>query len=420
MLRRVLLYLIAGFLLLGEGHAQQRIALVIGNSDYAQTGWDLRNPANDAEAIARSLTQVGFEVQVKTDLTQRQMQTAFKEHGDRLAIAGEDAIGFVFYAGHGVQSQGLNYLIPTDAEVYTEADIWAQAPRLDNLFRNLERAGNATNFVVLDACRNNNLLQSNRSAPAGLASAGRVRGTLIAYSTQPGAVAEDGAGENSPYTSVLASVLREPGLSAEDLFRTVATRVEAQTNNRQQPWTESGLRGEQRFCFAGCDVNAGVINEDAAFGRAVAAGTDEALSDFLGTFPSSRYANQIETLRQSLAETSQARTASASRTFGARDAGTAAAGLQRAPEPAIPVRTGAVFGTILRNENGRDWVVTQVAPTSPFKGKLIPGDVLKKIDAARIGTINDPAARIETTIAEQERVSLIVDRNGVPFSVMVR
>ena len=222
-----------------------RIALVIGNSNYTTPGWQLANPGNDAALLADSLTDIGFEVHTVLDADEDDMETAFQAHGERLAAAGPNAVGFFFYAGHGVQSEGLNYLVPVDLRAQTEADVWAGAPRLDNLFRHLRRAGNDTNFIVLDACRNNPLLSSTRNVAGGLAAATErdARGMLIAYATEPGAVTEDGEGAtNSPYTTALAALIKEPGLSAEALFRNVATRVEETTNDRQRPWIESGLR----------------------------------------------------------------------------------------------------------------------------------------------------------------------------------
>lgn len=264
-----------------------RVALIIGNSNYETTGWDLANPANDAALMALALEAVGFQVSTVLDADQDQMEDAFQAHGERLAAAGPDAIGFFFYAGHGVQSEGLNYLIPTDLEAIAEADVW-RAPRLETLFRHLRRAGNATNFIVLDACRNNPLLSSSRDVSGGLATVARddARGMLIGYATAPGAVAADGNG-NSPYTAELASLIAEPGLSAEALFRNVATRVERNTEGRQQPWTESGLRGEADFCFAGCATDNALDQETADWIYISSDG-------YTGVDPCTKYTNHLE------------------------------------------------------------------------------------------------------------------------------
>ena len=339
--RYALIALLAALIAALPAAAQKRIALVIGNGAYAQDGWYLKNPLNDAKLMAGALGAVGFEVHPVYNAREEQMEAAFKAHGDRLAAAGEDAIGFVFFAGHGVQSEGLNYLIPVDANIITEADVWRDAPRMGDLLLNLRRAGNATNFIVLDACRSNQTLRSFRSGDEqGLARAGAVRGTLIAYATKPGAVAEDGAGENSPYTAVLAALIPEPGLSAESLFRNVATRVEERTRRRQQPWMESGLRGERDFCFAGCQ-RAG--SEALDFASAMASGEPGKLYAFLARYPETAYRAPVE------GEIARLEAASRARPGGAREAGGAeAAPAAGAREPAAtptapPPRTGEIW-----------------------------------------------------------------------------
>lgn len=239
-----------------QGH-EPRIALIIANSSYETPGWALTNPAYDAVAMERALTEIGYEVHTVVDASENAMEAAFKAHGERLAAAGPEATGFFYYAGHGVQSEGLNYLIPTDLAAYEEADVWG-APRLGTLFRHLRRAGNARNFVVLDACRNNPLQSSVYSAGGnGLAGVNeedaRVRGLFIAYAAAPGQVAFEGEkGTSSHFSSALVELIKQPGLPVESLFRRVRARVEAATDNKQRPWTESGLTGEADYCFAGC------------------------------------------------------------------------------------------------------------------------------------------------------------------------
>lgn len=275
--------------------AQERIALVIGNDSYQTPGWALDNPVNDAALMSEALEAIGFDVETVTDADLEAMEEAFQRHGERLSAAGEDAIGFFFYAGHGAQSEGLNYLVPVDAEVYNEADLWREAPNLGLLFRYLERAGNSTNFIVLDACRNNPMPAATRTTDGrGLATAGRVRGTLIAYSTAPGSVAEDGLGGNSPFTTALASLIQQPGYSAETMFRVVATRVEQITDERQLPWTESGLRGETDFCFAGCERSPEERSESAALAAVIGSSSVGALQGFLDAFPASKSRGMVE------------------------------------------------------------------------------------------------------------------------------
>jgi hypothetical protein len=241
--------------------AQERIALVIGNSAYEQPGWHLPNPANDAALISSALTDVGFTVTTLTDLDEDAMEQAFQEHGARLTAAGTDAIGIFYYAGHGVQSEGLNYLVPVDANAATEQDLWRQAPRLGDALRYINAADNAMNFIILDACRNNPLPSANRDlSGGGLAPVGRASGMLISYATEPGFTAADGQDQNSPFTKALASVLPSQGLIAEQVFKRVADRVNASTSGAQTPFYNSGLTGED-FCFAGCNNGASGISD---------------------------------------------------------------------------------------------------------------------------------------------------------------
>ncbi|MEO1475518.1 MAG: SUMF1/EgtB/PvdO family nonheme iron enzyme [Pseudomonadota bacterium] len=231
---------------------EPRVALVIGNSSYEQTGWYLENPVKDAELMASTLAGLGFDVDLVIDATEDEMEDAFAVYGDRLAAAGPDAVGLLYYAGHGVQSQGSNYLIPVDARPRTEQDVWRQAPRLGQAIQYIEAAGNAVNFIILDACRNNPLPSATRSAGGtGLAAVPRSQGLLIAYATEPGYTAADGQGaENSPFTSALADVLPQSGLVAELAFKRVADRVQAATGGAQNPFYNSGLTGAD-FYFAG-------------------------------------------------------------------------------------------------------------------------------------------------------------------------
>ena len=273
----------------------ERVATIIANSNYERTGWDLANPVRDGAVMKQALEQVGFEVELINNAGEDAMEAAFIRHGQRLKSAGDTAIGFFYFAGHGVQSGRYNYLIPVDMRANTEQDVWGQAPRLGLLFDALEYAGNDTNFVILDACRDNPLPSAGRSGQRGLQAAGRVRGTLIAYSTAPGTVAMDGDGSNSPFASALARFLPEEGLTAEGLFRRVASAVEIQTGMAQQPWVESGLRGAD-FCFAGCGAGTRQteLSELEALADAFDTNDAKALRAFLNAFPTSKKRSLVE------------------------------------------------------------------------------------------------------------------------------
>ena len=228
--------------------AEERVALVIGNSAYTNTS-PLRNPANDAKLISQTLQEVGFTVLEHYDLDQKGLKRAVLEFGDLLVSKGPDTVGLFYYSGHGIQANGANYLLPVDAAVKREKDVDIESVRADTVLQAMEEAGNRLNMVILDACRNNPFEASYRSAAQGLVRMDAPSGTLIAYSTSPGNVATDGEGRNSPYTRALARAMRTPGLMVEEAFKQVRVRVMDRTNDEQVPWESSSLTGS--FSFAG-------------------------------------------------------------------------------------------------------------------------------------------------------------------------
>ena len=225
--------------------AEPRIALVIGNSAYADA--PLANPANDARLMAKTLRGLGFDVIERTDADQEAIQLAIFELQDRLFDAGKDAVGLFYYAGHGVQVGGQNYLIPLNTNIKKEREVAIKAVSANFVLGQLEITGNRMNFVIFDACRNNPLTRSFRSASRGLARMDAPRGSLIAYSTGPGEVAADGTGANSPYTVALAQAMQTPGVPAEKMFKLVRDRVIDETNGEQTPWEESSMTGADFF-----------------------------------------------------------------------------------------------------------------------------------------------------------------------------
>lgn len=277
MIKRALVSILVSMFLPVLAFAEARIALVIGNSKYQTTGWALLNPENDAKLMKASLESVGFSVTMLLNASEDQMEDAFAAHGMRLRQAGTDAVGLIYFAGHGIQSEGYNYLIPVDANARTEQDVWAQAPRLGQALQHVRSAGNGVNFVILDACRNNPLPSSSRSAGSGgLAPVARSRGLLVSYSTEPGFTATDGDGKNSPYTLALANVIGQDGLIAEQVFKRVADRVNQATSGAQTPFYNSGLIGED-FCFGDCSRPAPPTNNNAI--RVVSGGVGRDVAD---------------------------------------------------------------------------------------------------------------------------------------------
>ena len=225
--------------------AAARIALVIGNSAYAEA--PLANPANDARLMAETLRGLGFDVIERIDANRKTIQLATFELQDRLLEAGKDAVGLFYYAGHGVQVGGQNYLIPLNSEIEKEREVAIEAVSTGFVLKQMEFADNRMNFIILDACRNNPLMRSFRSATRGLARMDAPRGSLVAYSTGPGEVAADGTGSNSPYTLALSQAMRTPGVPAEKMFKLVRDSVMAVTKGEQTPWEESSLTGTDFF-----------------------------------------------------------------------------------------------------------------------------------------------------------------------------
>lgn len=224
----------------GEG---RRFALVIGNGSYA--AGPLVNPVNDAEDMAKALAGVGFEVVLQTDADQRTMEKAIRQFGRRLKSGG---VGLFYFAGHGLQVDGRNYLIPLGAHIEGASDLRYEAVDAGFVLGKMEDAENGLNIVILDACRDNPFARSFRSGEKGLAKMDAPVGSLLAYATAPGAVAGDGAGRNGLYTSQLLRHLSEPGLKIEALFKQVRRDVMDKSGNAQVPWESSSLTGE--FCFA--------------------------------------------------------------------------------------------------------------------------------------------------------------------------
>jgi hypothetical protein len=223
---------------------EQRTALVIGNGSY-DIG-PLRNPANDATDMAATLKRLGFSVTLKNNARQQEMEEAIHDFGLKLKRGGA---GLFFYAGHGIQINGRNYLIPIGARIEKETDAKYQAIDAEMVLDEMGNAGNPLNIVILDACRDNPLGRSMRNAGRGLAIISDApQGTLITFSTSPGKTAADGEGRNSPYTAALLKHMTEPGQLVEQVFKKVRQTLTAQSGGKQIPWELSSLQGN--FVFA--------------------------------------------------------------------------------------------------------------------------------------------------------------------------
>ncbi|MCP4933414.1 MAG: CHAT domain-containing protein [bacterium] len=224
----------------------KRHALVIGNSAYAHTS-PLDNPAKDARLIAAALENADFNVRLHTDLTQKQMKRAMRDFSRNLRSIGPKAVSLIYFAGHGTQVAGRNYLVPVDANIEIEQDVSIETLAVDEMLGQMEAIDGALSIIILDACRNNPYKRGYRSSVRGLASLKAVKGSIVAYSTAPGTVASDGVGANSPYATALDKYLRVGGLSIEKMFKNVRVEVDRVTKGLQTPWEESSLFGDFVF-----------------------------------------------------------------------------------------------------------------------------------------------------------------------------
>jgi uncharacterized caspase-like protein len=228
--------------------AQNRVALVIGQSAY-QKVVQLPNTANDAKQMTALLSQAGFNVTTASDLSQIEMRQAIAEFAAKVAQGGPQTVAAVFYAGHGLQIDGENFLVPVDIDPQRESDIPLEAVRLNDLMNTLGALPTAMRIYMLDACRNNPFPSIAGSAGKGLAmvdTRAGSQGSFISFSTSPGAEAEDGTGADSPYTTALLQVAHD-AVPIEEAFKRVRVAVARDTDGRQIPWESSSLTADFRF-----------------------------------------------------------------------------------------------------------------------------------------------------------------------------
>jgi hypothetical protein len=220
--------------------AQDRFALVIGNSNYKNAS-PLANPARDAGAVGSLLRDSGFQVTSALDLDKAGLSKVIRFFTNNVAEKPENTVVLIYFAGHGVQVDGENFLVPVDATIAREADVPLEALRLADLMTMLESVRSKTRIVILDACRDNPFGDIAKTAPRGLALVNAPAGTLLAYSTSPGHTADDGTGSNSPFAQALMKSAREPGLPIEAALKNVRLAVHGATGGRQTPWEVSAL-----------------------------------------------------------------------------------------------------------------------------------------------------------------------------------
>ncbi len=284
---------------------EKRLALVIGNGAY-QNAPPLPNPPNDATDMAASLKSLGFEVLSGTNQSKREMETLIREFGTKLSKQG--GVGLFFYAGHGLQVKGNNYLIPVEAALPAEDEVEYAAINLSFLLNKMDTAGNNLNIVILDACRNNPFSRSwggTRSAleDGGLAKITPPKGTIMLYSTQPGNVASDGTGRNGLFTESLLQQIKQPGVELDAMIKALARDVSAKSKEKQLPWKEGIVLGD--FYFAGGGGAQPIVNpvpipvpvtdnsrsaEDVMWDTIARINTRMAVEGYLSEYPSGKYA----------------------------------------------------------------------------------------------------------------------------------
>lgn len=230
---------------------QKRIALVIGNSSYLHAG-KLRNPINDARSMSSTLTSLGFQVLKYEDVSLSEMKEAVDKFGKLIS---QSDVSLFFYAGHGIQVNGKNYLIPVDAKIESKNDVEYNSLDAGRILSKMEERQEKTNIIILDACRNNPFERSwnravkiNGGGGTGLAFMNAPSGSLIAYSTAPGNTASDGEeGTNGLYTASLIKEMKTPNISIEEMFKRVRVDVEQKSHGRQVSWESTSLKGSFFF-----------------------------------------------------------------------------------------------------------------------------------------------------------------------------
>jgi len=292
---------------------EQRVALVIGNSNYRNAP-QLANPDNDAQSMAQFLNSAGFEVISATDLGQNDMLRVVQDFSAKVSARGPNTVAMVYYAGHGVQLAGENYLVPVDAKVSNQTELVNDSVRLVDVMSTLETIPSRMRIVILDACRNNPFPNVN-DAGRGLAIVDAPNGSIVGYSTAPGAEALDGNGGHSPYTQAFLNVAREPNVPIEQLFKRVRLQVNQTTSGAQIPWESSSLTSD--FTFFGdtavaanrAPVNAPVVQMASnlpsrstrqAYDYVVSEGRPEYYQEFIQMYPHDPLCDHIRWLLSNL------------------------------------------------------------------------------------------------------------------------
>lgn len=228
-----------------DNAGERRVAFVVGNSAYKMG--PLKNPGNDARAVAAMLRKLNFEVIERQNVTRETFALGVREFGDKLKGA---TVGLFYFAGHGLQVRGRNFLVPVDADIAREDEVPYRSLDVNEVLDKMDSARTPINLVLLDACRNNPFARSFKLSQVGLAQMDAPSGTLIGFATAPGSVAQDGDGDNGLYTSALLRHITEAALPVEQMLKRVRVDVVRSSNNNQVPWESSSLNRDFSFARA--------------------------------------------------------------------------------------------------------------------------------------------------------------------------
>lgn len=225
---------------------EKKTALIIGNGNYKNG--PLKNAVNDALDMAATLSGKGFKVILRENASRVDMRNAIREFGTEINQGG---VGLFYYSGHGIQIDGVNYLIPIDADIELKAEVAEECISAASVLKVMEYSNNRINVIILDACRNNPFRSFSRSDEKGITRmdppAGAKQGSIIAFATAPGAVASDGETRNGLYTSKLLKYINTPGLTLEEVFKKARIDVLNESAGLQTPWENNSLTGDFFF-----------------------------------------------------------------------------------------------------------------------------------------------------------------------------
>jgi uncharacterized caspase-like protein len=227
---------------------EKKTALIIGNGSY-KSG-PLKNAVNDALDMAATLSGKGFHVILRKDASRAEMRDAIREFGNEINKGG---VGLFYYSGHGMQVDGVNYLIPLDADIQLKAEVAEECISASTVLKVMEYSNNRINIIILDACRNNPFRSFSRSDEKGITKMdppqGAKQGSIVAFATAPGEVASDGETRNGLYTSKLLKYINSPGLTLEEVFKKARIDVLNESDGSQMPWENNSLTGDFYFTF---------------------------------------------------------------------------------------------------------------------------------------------------------------------------